>query len=352
MNNIYNGPGTKNLNSDTSADISANKTDGSDGRHRMSYRDVAMHKVMLQDIVRTEAYSKSISKLVKPHHTVLDFGCGTGVLAMFAAKAKAKKVIAVDRSPFIKNAQLIAQANDLNNIAFYHDDHQSLQLDEKVDIIVSEWMGHCLFYEAMLAPLIAVRDRYLAKEGLMIPAQVSLHMGLVIDEDILEDLHFLKDKPYSLDFSPIAHVPLQQSDLVALEPESLLPCIANMGSLNMHTISKSDSPRVFTASLTPSKKTNIYALCGWFSAQLSQGVEFGTGPFDVPTHWDQILFPLPKAFAVDPARKLTITLSPLTEQVGKEQFWAWSISDGENSIAVNEQLLQQQAALDVPQGKL
>jgi protein arginine N-methyltransferase 1 len=339
------------MNNDVSKniDISANNTDGSEGRHRMSYRDVAMHKVMLQDIIRTEAYESAINAVVKPHHSVLDFGCGSGILSMFAARANADKVIAVDRSPFIKNAQQIALANGFNNITFYHDDHESLELDEKVDVIVSEWMGHCLFYEAMLEPLLSLRDRYLADGGIMIPAQLSLHVGLVNDENIFEDLNFLQEHPYDLDFSPIAHVPFQQSDLVALDPESVLENVANMGSLNMQTITKADKPRVFSASIIPSEKTEIFALCGWFSAQLSPKIEFGTGPQDTPTHWDQILFPLPEAFAVDPTRQLTITLSPLTEQVGKEQLWSWSISDGTKTVSVNE---QEQAIVDVPQGKL
>jgi SAM-dependent methyltransferase len=332
-----------------SIDISANNTDGSEGRHRMSYRDVAMHKVMLQDIIRTEAYENAINALIKPHHSVLDFGCGSGVLSMFAARANADKVIAVDRSPFIKKAQQIAIANGFDNITFYHDDHQSLALDEKVDVIVSEWMGHCLFYEAMLEPLLSLRDKYLADGGTMIPAQLSLHVGLVNDENIFEDLNFLQAHPYDLDFSPIAQVPFQQSDLVALDPESLLESVANMGTLDMHTITKADKPRVFSASLMPSEKTKIFALCGWFSAQLSPRVQFGTGPHDTPTHWDQILFPLPEAFAVDPSRQLTITLSPLTEQVGKEQIWSWSISDGVKTVSVNE---QEQAIINVPQGKL
>ena len=79
--------------------------------YRMSYRDVAMHKVMLQDVVRTDAYEESIVGVTRPEHSVLDFGCGTGILAMFAARAGARKVIAVDRSPFIQTAQKIAQAN-------------------------------------------------------------------------------------------------------------------------------------------------------------------------------------------------------------------------------------------------
>jgi len=319
--------------------------------YRMSYRDVAMHKVMLQDVVRTDAYEKAIKEVVRPEHSVLDFGCGTGVLAMFASRAGARKVIAVDRSPFIKTAKEIARNNHFDNIDFHHDDHQSLQLEENVDVIVSEWMGHCLFYEAMLEPLLAVRDRYLAKGGIMIPAEVSLHAGLVCDEDLLDDLSFLRQQPYGLDFSAIADAPFQQTDLVTLDPESLLDNTANLGSLDMHTISQANKPRVFSGTIKPSKRADIFALCAWFSSQLSQGVAFGTGPNDMPTHWDQILFPLPEPFAVDPSRELSITISPLTEQVGKEQSWAWSITDGAKTISVNEQQLQPMEP-DVSQGKL
>lgn len=34
---------------------------------------------------------------------------------------------------------------------------------EKVDIIVSEWMGYCLLYETMLPSVIFARDKYLNK---------------------------------------------------------------------------------------------------------------------------------------------------------------------------------------------
>lgn len=32
---------------------------------------------------------------------------------------------------------------------------------EKVDIIVSEWMGYCLFYESMLDTVLFARDKWL-----------------------------------------------------------------------------------------------------------------------------------------------------------------------------------------------
>jgi predicted RNA methylase len=84
---------------------------GTESHHRMSYRDVAMHKVMLQDVVRTDAYQRAINQVVSPGSSVLDFGCGTGILSIFAARAGAETVIAVDRSTFIEKAQEIALTN-------------------------------------------------------------------------------------------------------------------------------------------------------------------------------------------------------------------------------------------------
>ena len=42
---------------------------------------------------------------------VLDVGCGTGILSMFAAKAGAKHVIGVDMSGIIEQAREIVAAN-------------------------------------------------------------------------------------------------------------------------------------------------------------------------------------------------------------------------------------------------
>ena len=51
---------------------------------------------------------------------VLDLGCGTGILSMFAAKAGAKKVIAVDQSDVIYQAMDIVRYSNVSSLLHSH----------------------------------------------------------------------------------------------------------------------------------------------------------------------------------------------------------------------------------------
>ena len=87
----------------------------------------------------------------------------TGVLSMFAAKAGAKKVIGIECSSIVEHARKIVKANNLDHIVeLIKGKVEEIELPvEKVDIIISEWMGYCLFYESMLNTVIYARDKWL-----------------------------------------------------------------------------------------------------------------------------------------------------------------------------------------------
>ncbi len=68
---------------------------------------IEIHETMLKDTVRTDAYRDLIyeNKHLFQGKTVLDVGCGTGILSMFCARAGAARVIAVDNSDIINFAR-------------------------------------------------------------------------------------------------------------------------------------------------------------------------------------------------------------------------------------------------------
>ena len=81
-----------------------------------SYSYFDIHREMLEDRVRTQAYRDALEKnpALVGGATVLDVGCGTGILSMFAARGGAAKVVAVDGSARIATfAQMNVEHNSL-----------------------------------------------------------------------------------------------------------------------------------------------------------------------------------------------------------------------------------------------
>lgn len=148
---------------------------------------------MIQDRVRTSAYAHFI--LTNPHlfldATVLDVGCGTGILSLFAARSGAKRVIAVDASDIAEKAEKIVRANGLENIiTVIRGKVESITLPDgitQVDIIISEWMGYALLYESMLDSVLIARDRFLRTGGVMAPSQCKMMFALCDATEIYKE---------------------------------------------------------------------------------------------------------------------------------------------------------------------
>ncbi len=84
----------------------------------LSDGSIDIHAVMIQDKVRTATYASYI--LTHPEvfrdAIVLDVGCGTGILSLFAARAGAKRVFAVDASDIAEKAEKIVKENGFENV--------------------------------------------------------------------------------------------------------------------------------------------------------------------------------------------------------------------------------------------
>lgn len=90
--------------------------------------------------------------------TVLDVGTGSGVLAIWAGMAGARKVYAIEATSMAQHARRLVAANGLQDVVVVLEGYmEKIELPEKVDIIISEWMGYFLLREAMFDSVLAAR---------------------------------------------------------------------------------------------------------------------------------------------------------------------------------------------------
>ncbi|KAJ2265511.1 hypothetical protein J3F81_005812, partial [Coemansia sp. RSA 371] len=184
---FYDGIDTGAKQDDSSVD--GNQPEEGSDYYFNSYAGNDIHMQMLQDKVRTEGYRDFMygNKDLFQGKVVLDVGCGTGILSMFAARAGAARVIAVDNSDIIHKARANVIENGLDGvITLIKGRIEELELPvPQVDIIISEWMGYFLLFEAMLDSVLVARDRFLAPGGLLAPSASYIYVTAISDTEYM-----------------------------------------------------------------------------------------------------------------------------------------------------------------------
>ena len=285
---------------------------------------------MICDRVRTEAFRRAINSLVRPGEIVLDVGAGSGILSVFAARAGAGSVYAVERTSIAALAEQLAAANGVAEIVkVIHGDVIDIELPEQVDVIVSEWLGGFGIDEGMLAPLIAARDRWLKPGGAMIPHSVTAWTALVHDRHLAETIDFLRDNPFGLNLENLVEKTVNEiiysgtfRHLAAgdrrSEPRQLWTTNANRIPLE-----QAQAPHEAETQLPVHDHGTANALALWFTAELAPGISLSVGPGDPPTHWGMTTAPLRSPVELTPgmvvrARVRTAPARP----VGTWTSWA------------------------------
>lgn len=103
----------------------------------------------LIDTERTEAFAKAIAATVRRGDVVVDMGTGSGVLAMLAARAGARKVYAVELDGNnIATLEAVFRANGLEDrIVLVRGDACKVDLPQEVDVIIGEMIATALIEE-------------------------------------------------------------------------------------------------------------------------------------------------------------------------------------------------------------
>ncbi|KAI4807005.1 hypothetical protein KUCAC02_017785 [Chaenocephalus aceratus] len=211
-----------------------------------SYTDVTIHEEMIADHVRTNTYRMAIlnnSESIRGK-VVLDVGAGTGVLSMFCVQAGARKVYAVEACSIAEQAVNIVKQNNMENkIEVIRGTVETVDLPEKVEVIVSEWMGYALLHESMLNSVLYARDKWLKPGGIILPHKAELYIAPVSDPVVEDRLHFwytVKDQ-YGVDMScmsDFARGCIMNSDITvnSVHGEDVLSHPARFAELDLHTV--------------------------------------------------------------------------------------------------------------------
>ncbi|KAI9350947.1 S-adenosyl-L-methionine-dependent methyltransferase [Obelidium mucronatum] len=267
-----------------------------------SYAETEIHETMLKDVVRTESYRDCfyLNKDFFKDKIVLDVGCGTGILSMFAAKSGAKHVYAVDNSTIILRAKEIVKQNGLDSkITFIRGEVENISLPvDTVDVIVSEWMGYFLLFEGMFDSVITARDRWLAPGGVMAPSHADILIAGLEDEDWINDkFHFWNDV-YGFDYTSMKGTFLEDGQVDFANPKSIITEPVILKKLVLDTVTPPELDFVTPFSLKFTKASRLHGLCGWFDIRFefpdktATPVHFSTSAAATPTHWKQTTFVL------------------------------------------------------------
>ncbi len=158
------------------------------------------HQKMLADGVRNKLLYQAIQSCVSKNTNFLDVGAGTGVWAILAAKLGAKRVVAIEiEECLIPIIFRHAQENGVaDKIEIIHGNSDDVKIRGKFDVIVSELFGvNALGYETVKS-FVSLRNRFLAKDGVLIPQKLSVFAVPVKIENSIQNVP--AELPVSCDF--------------------------------------------------------------------------------------------------------------------------------------------------------
>ncbi|MBN2465116.1 50S ribosomal protein L11 methyltransferase [candidate division WOR-3 bacterium] len=128
------------------------------------------HFNLLSDCRRTDAFRRAIAACVRQGDTVIDLGCGTGVLAMFAADAGAT-VIAVEADPMVAEAaEYFVRSNGYaSRVRVVEADSRQLEDGIDADVIICEMLDTALIAELQVEVMNDAVKKWLKPDGHTIP---------------------------------------------------------------------------------------------------------------------------------------------------------------------------------------
>ncbi len=292
---------------------------------------------LLAEDARLEAVKRALAVAVRPGDVVVDLGTGTGAFALFAARAGARRVYAVERDEIVEVARSLVLANDAADIVTVIEaDATTWVPPEPVNVVVYEDLED-VGIGATLGSLTSRLRRYLAPGGRFVPESITVRAAPVEHEaQHRRGFPWSDGRAYGLDLTPLKEMAAHVRSNCALRRDDLPAAPA---SLFAHEVGQPLAPQgEATASFVVQREGTMHGVAVWFDAVLAPGVDWSNAPAEKPTIWQNAFLHTRAAPQVRPGDRVRVRLSHAPW--GAESWiWSWhvEIEDAGGTVSYSEQ---------------
>jgi protein arginine N-methyltransferase 1 len=287
------------------------------------FASVLTHHQLLQDTVRVLAYQAAIARHSRGC-SVVEIGCGSGILSIFAARAGARRVVAIEESEIASLAERMFRANGCNGVVeLRRANSRDVELDEPADLLIHEILGSDPFVENLLPSVLDARERLLRPGGRLLPCRVQvLCLGIEIETKSHRDqAYFLAEaaeaqRLYGVDMTPLLELlaavdprllapPFEDADSKTFKPKVLSEeCL--LVDLDLRTDGLDRAGKPSEARLRIQSPGILGSLAVYFRAHLDEDIQLANAPFAPLTSWGRRVRPLSGRLAVAPGDEVRL----------------------------------------------
>jgi len=304
------------------------------------------HFGYLSDAVRRERFEGAVAAAVNPVDTVVDIGCGFGILGLMCLDAGASHVWGIDRSEAIEIARETMRRIGLaDRYTCLKETSFQAELPHKVDIVICDHVGYFGIDYGIIKLLDDARRRFLKPDGKVMPAQLILQVAAVQSPECRALAQAWASEPIRAEFRWLQEYGVNSKHPREFSKQELAAAPAELGRIDL----RNDSPDLlaFTARLEIDRTCELDGLAGRFACEIFEGVWMTNSPLaEDRIKRAQVFLPFATPLAVRAGDTLEISISvrheveliswsarvKRTGQSARQSTWTSTILDPKDRI--------------------
>lgn len=289
---------------------------------------------MIADAGRIDAYIRAMQNAIRPGSVVVDLGSGPGLFALTAVQLGARRVYAIEPDNVIQVGRDAAREHGLSDrIEFIQDLSTSVTLPERAHVIVSDLRGVLPWFAHHLPSIVDARTRFLAPDGILIPARDTLWAAIVEVPEHYEDLV----KPWNsrVTLNSGRRLALNNWSKIRVAPESLLGQPVSWHELDYYHVEEANFSTDIR--LIASRDGMAHGLTIWFDAELFDGIGFSNGPDHEALIYKNAFFPFQEPLEVSAGDRIEVYFEG--RLISDDYVWRWNTTSPSRNIKFKQSTL-------------